>query len=474
MRRSCLARRRAAKGAALTAPRSAQIGEPLVGSGRAAHGLADHRHGIVLVVDPLRRLDAVQELLIADRVREMRERLGDGQGAGRIAAGHLLQPRVRPDAGGTGSYVLGKEVVHAQRVQDRVAPVRVGEVDDHRRPAVAAPVAGVEVAVHDRVRQSALVEQPPTVRQLPCHVQLMGGQLAGDRAVEQLPDPLGEDGRTTVRQARGPFLRPDGEGRLRRDEAPHSGGGGVRRRLPAVLAGDVLHQDAPAGGGEDGRDQPRIDAGERGDDLRLVRGEVRSGLEPDRAPVGRQPEEPGQVPGAALLHRPGHRPPRRGQRARRPVEQFPEPVDPRPGSPQRIESVQQPWIRRELEQHARTLQRLDVVRHMAVAPALPAVHGQQADHQHPYPERLLQSPDDRLDLGPPRHVDGEGADGAEEVLTRRHPRTESSAHRDSVSEPPRPRPANIAGVPRMADGTGRGWRTAPDGMAEGTVRLTCR
>jgi hypothetical protein len=75
----------------------------------------------------------------------------------------------------------------------------VGEVHDGRRAAVAAPVTGVEVAVHDGVGQAAVFQLREPAQQPACRGQLGDGELAGDLAVEQRADLPCDDRRTPVR-----------------------------------------------------------------------------------------------------------------------------------------------------------------------------------------------------------------------------------------------------------------------------------
>ena len=90
-----------------------------------------------------------------------------------------------------------------------------------------------------------------------------------------------------------------GQDRLGGDQVLDRAGDDLRRRVPAVLTGQVLEQDPPWPGTDDRRHQGRVRAGECGDDAGLVGREAGRGLQPDRAVVGGQPEQRGQVPGLA-------------------------------------------------------------------------------------------------------------------------------------------------------------------------------
>src|SRR6185312_5493940 len=99
---------------------------------------------VVEMIDPLGRLDTVQELLVANGVDQLAERRGDGHRTGRVGTGPARLPRLDPGAYGDGPFGLGQEFADPQAVEHGVAEVRVGEVHDGRHPAVTAPVPGVE------------------------------------------------------------------------------------------------------------------------------------------------------------------------------------------------------------------------------------------------------------------------------------------------------------------------------------------
>ena len=67
------------------------------------------------------------------------------------------------------------EVTALEPVQHRVAQMSVGPVHDGRRAAIAAPVTGVEVTVHDGVGQTALIQQREPAQQPACRSHLPGG-----------------------------------------------------------------------------------------------------------------------------------------------------------------------------------------------------------------------------------------------------------------------------------------------------------
>ena len=397
----------------------------------APQRLPDHRRRVPFVIRPLGRLDAVEELLIAHGVREVGQRFGQGERAGGIARRGVDLPGVGPDPHGRRAYRLGEEVAQAQTVQHGVAPVGVGEVHDDGRPAVAAPVARMEVGVDERVGEPARGESVPAARQLPCGLPLLIGDVQLDGPIEQFADFFAENPVPPVPE---PGRSSAGQRGLRGDEPAYPGldRDGVGR--PAVLAGDVLQQHPPLAGGENRRHEVRVHPGEGGDHRGLVGGEVRCRLEPDRSPGGGQPEEARQVPGPPLLDRSRHRPPQRGQRPRGPVQQLPQPVGPRPRCSADVVGVQQSLIHAALLQlpGRRRLQCLDVVGHVSVPSAFTSVHRQEPQDENGHSERALQHGHDRLDLGPPGNVDGEGAGDTEEVLARGHPCAHGSAHGDSV------------------------------------------
>jgi hypothetical protein len=165
----------------------------------------------------------------------MGKRFGDGERPGRVGAGDAGGPGVDPGPGGAGALVLGQEVADPQAIQHGVAEMGVGEVHHDRRSAVAAPVAGVEVAVHQGVGQSAGVEQLEPAQQAVRRGQLAGSQLPGHRPVEQGADLPGQNGRAPVRQTGRHVVRRDAIG-------PHAAGsqGGLRGDEAVYAAGDDL------------------------------------------------------------------------------------------------------------------------------------------------------------------------------------------------------------------------------------------
>lgn len=410
------------------------------------------------MVDPFGGLDAVEEFLVAHGVGEVGERRGDAQGAGRVAPGHARGPGLDPGPGGRGALGRREEVTRPQPVEHRVAEVGVGPVHDRRRPAVTAPVAGVEVAVHEGVGQAALVQPGEPAQQVARGGRLPGAELAGDRAVEQGTDLPGDDRRAPVEQsgkARSEWIgKAAGQGGLGRDQAPDGAGDDLRGGVPAVLTGQVLEQDPSGPGTDDGRDEGRVHVGERGDDAGLVGGEAGRGLQPDRGGAGRQLEQRGQVPRLTLHGGPGHVAARRGEDVRGPAEQFEDAVQPGPRRAPFVRHVQLGadigGNRRAAGQQAggRAAERGHVVRHVPVPGAVAAVDAQQAQHDHGYAEHLAQAGRDRLRLRPPRDVDAERTDGAEKVVVTGHQRADGSPHPASVNEPGGAGEADIGGAAR--------------------------
>jgi hypothetical protein len=136
------------------------------------------------VIDPFRRLDAVEEFLVAHGVAEVGERFGDGERTGRIAPGDARGPGIDPGPGGHRPFGRGQEVAGSQPIKHRVAEMSVRPVHDDGRAAVAAPVTGVEVAVRDGVGQAALVQLRKPAQQPARRRRLAGAELTGDLAVE--------------------------------------------------------------------------------------------------------------------------------------------------------------------------------------------------------------------------------------------------------------------------------------------------
>ena len=81
------------------------------------------------VVDVFAWFDVVEELLVADGVCEVRQRLRYPQRLGRTGAGRGGRPGRDPGVGHGPAPVGGQEVDRAQPVEHGVAPVGVGEVE---------------------------------------------------------------------------------------------------------------------------------------------------------------------------------------------------------------------------------------------------------------------------------------------------------------------------------------------------------
>jgi hypothetical protein len=105
--------------------------------------------------------DVVEELLVAEGVGEVRQRLRDPQRLGRTGAGRGGRPGRDPGVGHSPAPAGGQEVDRAQPVEHGVAPVGVGEVEDDLRADGSTPVAGMKVAVHDGVGQAAVGQHLP-------------------------------------------------------------------------------------------------------------------------------------------------------------------------------------------------------------------------------------------------------------------------------------------------------------------------
>jgi len=95
----------------------------------------------------------------------------------------------------------------------------------------------VEVAVHESVGQAALIEQPETAQQPARRGDLTGGEFAGDGAVEQRADLVGQNRCTPVRESGREVDGTVGQCGLGRDEAMDGAGDDRRRRIPAILTG---------------------------------------------------------------------------------------------------------------------------------------------------------------------------------------------------------------------------------------------
>jgi len=240
------------------------------------------------VVDVFAGFDVVEELLVADGAGEVPQGLGDPQRLGRTGAGRSGRPGRDPGVGRRAAPVGWEEVDRAQPVEHRVAQVGVGEVEEDRCADAATPVAGVEVAVHNRVGQAAVGQHLPPRLEASRGSQLPRAQLGADRPVEQVADGCRQGRRATV----GNGGRQCADPGLRAGQSAHSVGCDLRGRFPAVRAGDVGQQQAAGRAGQDGRHQVGVDLGERGDRGRLGGGEAGDRLEPDRAVAGRQAEQP--------------------------------------------------------------------------------------------------------------------------------------------------------------------------------------
>ena len=308
-------------------------------------------------------------------------------------------------------------------------------------PAPRAPVAGMEVAVHDRVGQAAVGQHLPPRLEASRGAQFRGAQLGPDRAVEQIADgrrqlcraAVGDGARRAGRC--GPARRPGGPRR-----PPRPAGS-----LPAVRAGDVGQQQAARRAGQDGRHQAGVDLGERGDRGRLGGGEAGDGLEPDRAVGGRQPEQRRQVPGLALDGPPGE-----VDVPGCPPEEFPHARRARPGQPERVIVVGE-VARGELP---RWLECLRVVGDVAVARPVGTLDREQPQDDDRHAQRPLQLRDDRLDLGPPRDLDRERPDLPSARAAVRHHRGHHASHPASVTAR-RENPHRISGRRSRSTGSAR-------------------
>jgi len=127
-------------------------------------------------------------------------------------------------AGPRRAACAGQEITGPQPVQHRVAEMSVGPVHDGRRPAVAAPVTGVEVTMHDGVRQAAVIQQSEPAQQPARRSCLPGAKLAAGLAVEQGADLPGDDRCAPVGQSGREASRPVGQDGLGGGQAPDGAG----------------------------------------------------------------------------------------------------------------------------------------------------------------------------------------------------------------------------------------------------------
>jgi hypothetical protein len=364
--------------------------------------------------------DVVEELLVADGVRQVRKWLRDPQRLGRAGAGRGGRPGRDPGVGHSAAPAGGQEVDRAQPVEHGVAPVGVGEVEDYRRAVGPTPVAGMKVAVHDGVGQAAVRQHLPPRLEASRGARFRRAQLRPDRAVEQIADGC----RQAVRAAVGDAERERADAGLRGRQAAHVARRDLVGDVPAVRAGNVGQQQAARPAGQDGRHQARVDLGERADRGRLGGGEAGDGLEPDRAVGCRQAEQRRQVPGLALDGPPGE-----VDLPGCPFEEFPHARRARPGQPEWVIFVGE-VARGELP---RWLECFRMVGDLAVARPVGTLDREQPQDDNRHAQGLLQLRDDRLDLGPPRDLDWERADAASARPAVRHDRGHHASHPASLT-----------------------------------------
>ena len=321
---------------------------------------------------------------------------------------------------------VGRQVVdRAQRVEHRVAQVRVGEVEDHRRRRRRG------ASCRDGSRRAPPC---PAVRSRPASPTAPAGAFAarsrsGSSSARRLGRRAGRRRRPRRISGRRSGCRAGLlDAGLCGGQAAHGVRHGLAGRRPSSpLPGTSASSSRPGALARTVGTRSGSTVGDRGDRGRLGGGERRDGLEPDRTIGGWQAEQPGQVPGLALCGPPGE------------VDVLGMPTRGVPGRP--TLAPRQPERMVIVDEVAGAqgpgwLKCLRVVGDMAVAGPVGSFDTEQSQDDDRHVQRLLQMRYDRLDLGPPRDVDRERPDSPTQCC-RTSPRRSRCAHPAIVTEPTR-------------------------------------
>ncbi len=292
--------------------------------------------------------------------------------------------------------------------------------------------------MHQRVGHPARLDRGEPTRQVVderrarrAHVgaELVAGALEGRRSQRR------ERGRPPVRQPEPEQLvLATHPRRLQADEQLHHAQ--LRRQVGVVevVTRQLVEQHARAVVGKQRRDDAGV---EGGDDVALVREERRHDLEPRRRATGRRatgrratgrrgtgrrhPPQARQVPGAHLLRLAVRDATESMQSLERPSDVGARAALDGVGESQRRGAdVTVKWLQRSVVGGTRSFRQ---VRHRAAAGAAGG-RAQQSQHRHVDSVVLPRSPDDGRDLLPPRHLDVERRQHAEQgaVVTTEHER----------------------------------------------------
>jgi hypothetical protein len=111
------------------------------------------------VVNPLIRLDVVQEHLVRGRAVQPTHRPQKLGRARHVRIGRCRGPAVHEGQVGTPTVRVGQAADERVPIGQRMADRAVTPVEQPERARLASHVARMEVAVHQRVRQCAVIDR---------------------------------------------------------------------------------------------------------------------------------------------------------------------------------------------------------------------------------------------------------------------------------------------------------------------------
>ena len=251
---------------------------------------------VSFVIAMLAGFDGIEERAVRERLPQGDDGCDRADRRCRIRAGHLGPPGLHPGRSHPGANVLVLDRGQEPGVDERVTHETVTPVEQEQPVVTPDPVPGVEVAVHERVRDGAGREGGHAIRKIRCQL-VQGAKLVAPQgrahvaSREKRLEPTREPARAAIRHADrqeiAGSIRPVN---LESHQCTNHPGQRFLVGIPQHIGPEVLEEQRTQTlvGCDDARDDGRPLACEQGDNSRLMREEPRDGLAPQDAIRRRQ------------------------------------------------------------------------------------------------------------------------------------------------------------------------------------------
>ena len=163
---------------------------------------------VELVIWVLRRLDLVEELAVDDRLSRGGDGRQDLRGARGIGIGSSVTPEASPQLADRVDLVGTDAVEERRLIEEGMTDTAVAPVQQRQRRPPAADIAGVEVAVDERVRKPGRANRFESLRQIARHRRAPAARAHASPALpEQAARRPGPPSRAAARPAARPSAR---------------------------------------------------------------------------------------------------------------------------------------------------------------------------------------------------------------------------------------------------------------------------